>query len=129
MNIPGAWETSQGLGVKIGVIDAGISSTQNLLGSNFNNGDSNVGRTITTGYTWGTSAFSTCTHGTSMSGLAVGPRNNLNASTGVAYKSSLHFIRGCEDVVLDKSSERTGVKNALVQMGDNSTIKIISMSI
>lgn len=129
VNIPGAWGTSQGLGMKIGVIDAGISSSQNLLGSNFNNGDSNVGRTVTTGYTWGTSAFSTCTHGTSMSGLAVGPRNNMNASTGVAYKASLHFIRGCEDVVLDKSSERTGVKNALVQMGDNSTIKIISMSI
>ncbi|MCU0346200.1 MAG: S8/S53 family peptidase [Saprospiraceae bacterium] len=129
VSIPTAWGTAQGQGVTIGVIDAGISATQSLLGSSFNNGDSNVGRTVSTGFTWGTSANSTCTHGTSMSGLAVGPRNNLGATTGVAYKSNLHFIRGCEDVVLDKSSERTGVKNALVQMGNNASIKIISMSI
>lgn len=129
VTIPAAWETSQGLGVKIGIIDAGLSSSQTLLGADFNNGDSNVGRTLTTAYTWGNSVYSTCTHGTSMSGLAVGPRNNLTSTTGVAYKSSLHFIRGCEDVVLDKSSERTGVKNALIQMGDNASIKIVSMSV
>lgn len=128
-NIPGAWNTAQGQGITIGVIDAGISSAQSLLGSAFNNGDSNVGRTITTGYTWGNSAYSSCTHGTSMSGIAAGARNNMNASTGVAYKANLHFIRGCEDVVLDKSSERTGVKNALVQMGNNANIRIISMSV
>lgn len=128
-NISAAWNSSQGQGITIGVIDAGISSAQPLIGSNFNNGDSNVGRSLSTGYTFGSSAYSTCTHGTSMSGLAAGPRNDQGATTGVGYKSNLHFIRGCEDVVLDLSSELTGVKNALVQMGDNSAVRVVSMSI
>jgi serine protease len=129
VNIPVAWNTSQGQGVTIGVIDGGISSSQTLFGGQFNNGYSNVGRTLTTDYTYGSSAYTSCTHGNSMSGLAVGPRNDQNAVTGVAYKSSLHFIRGCEDVVLDKSSEKTGVKNALIKMGNHPTVKIVSMSI
>lgn len=129
LNIPAAWNVSQGAGVKIGVIDAGISSSQSLLGADFTNGASAGTRTITSGYTYGTSTYTSCTHGTSMCGLAAGPRNGLNSSTGVAYLSSLHFIHGCEDVVLDKSAEKTGVKNALKQMGDMADLKIISMSI
>jgi subtilisin family serine protease len=128
INIPAAWNTAQGQGITIGVIDAGISSSQTLLGSQFQNGLSG-GRTITTDYTLGTSAFTSCTHGTSMCGLAAGPRNDLNASTGVAYKSNLHFIRACNDVVLDASAEKTGVKNALVRMGNRSDVRIVSMSI
>ncbi|MBL7950332.1 MAG: S8/S53 family peptidase [Flavobacteriales bacterium] len=128
-NIPAAWNSGQGQGITIGVIDAGISSAQPLIGSGFNNGDSDVGRTLTTGYTFGGSTYSTCTHGTSMSGLAAGPRNDQGATTGVGYKSNLRFIRGCEDVVLDLSSELTGVKNALVQMGDDNTVRVVSMSI
>lgn len=127
--VPTAWNTSQGQGMTIGIIDAGISSSQSLLGGNFNNGASNVGRTISYDYTLGSSAFNTCAHGTSMSGLAVGPRNDQNAVSGVAYKSNAHFIRACNDVMLDQSSERTAVKNALVRMGDRSDVKIISMSI
>lgn len=129
VNISGSWNSPAGAGITVGVIDAGLSSSQPLLGSMFNDGDSNVGRTITTDKTWGNSAYSSCTHGTSMSGLAAGPRNGQGATTGVAYKANLHFIRGCEDVVLDKSSERTGVKNALVKMGDKPEVKIVSMSI
>lgn len=128
VNIPNAWNSSQGSNITIGVIDAGLSSSQSLLTTQFTNGLSG-GRTITTDYTFGNSAFTSCSHGTSMTGIAAGPRNNLNASTGVAYKSNLHFIRACEDVVLDKSSERTAVKNALIRMGDRADIKIISMSI
>ncbi len=129
LNIPTAWNTAEGRGIKIGVIDGGISATQALLGSQFTDGYSNVARTITTGYTIGTSAFTTCTHGTSMCGMAVGPRNTQNATTGVAYKASLHFIHGCNDVVLDESAEKTGVKNALVAMGDLPDVKVISMSV
>jgi serine protease len=129
VNIPAAWNTAQGQGITIGVIDAGISSSQTLLGSAFNNGDSNVGRTLTTDYTFGSSAYTSCTHGTSMCGLAAGPRNNFGATTGTAYKSNIHFIRACEDVMLDLSSERTGVKNALVKMGDRADVKVVSMSI
>lgn len=129
VNIPTAWNTAQGEGIRIGVIDAGISSSQPLLGAMFNDGMSNVGRSITTDFTYGTSAYTSCAHGTSMCGLAAGPRNTQNATTGVAYKSSLHFIRACNDVVLDESAELTGTKNALIRMGDLNDIKIISMSI
>lgn len=129
LNIPAAWNTTQGAGIKVGVIDAGISSSQTLLGSQFTNGFSAGSRTVTTGYTIGSSAYTTCAHGTSMSGLAVGPRNDQFATTGVAYQSSLHFIRGCNDVVLDASSEKTGVKNACVQMGNMADLQIISMSV
>ncbi len=127
--VPTAWNTASGVGITVGVIDAGISSAQPLIGSDFNNGESNVGRTITTGYTFGNSAYSTCTHGTSMAGQAVGPRNANGATVGVAYKSNLRFIRGCEDVVLDLASERTGVKNALIALGDDPAVRVISMSI
>ena len=129
LNIPAAWNTAQGSGIKIGVIDAGISSTQPLLGNLFTDGLSAGTRTITTDYTIGNSAYTTCKHGTSMSGLAAGPRNNQNATTGVAYQSSLHFIHACDDVVLDASAEKTGVKNALIRMGDILDLKIISMSV
>lgn len=129
VNIPSAWNTAQGAGIKIGVIDAGLSTSQSLLGSSFTNGYSNVNRTVTTGYTYGSSAYTSCSHGTAMSGLAVGPRNDQNSTTGIAYKSSLHFIRGCDDVVLDESAELTGVKNALVAMGKIKQIKLISMSV
>lgn len=127
-NIPVAWNSSQGAGITIGVIDAGLSSSQSLLGSQFNNGDSNVGRTVSTDFTLGTSAFTSCTHGTSMCGQAVGPRNNQNATTGVAYKSNLHFIRAANDVVLDASAEKTATKNAFVKMGNRTDVRIISLS-
>lgn len=127
--IPAAWGNATGSGITVGVIDAGLSSAQPLLGSDFNNGDSNIGRTSTASATLGSSAYTSCTHGNSMAGQAVGPRNAIGASTGVAYRSNLVFIRACEDVVLDLSSEKTAVKNALVIMGDNPAIRVISMSI
>jgi serine protease len=129
LNIPTAWNTAQGAGIKIGVIDAGISATQPLLGSQFTNGFSAGSRTVTTDYTIGSSAYTTCAHGTSMSGLAAGPRNDQNTTTGVAYQANLHFIHACDDVVLDASAEKTGVKNALIRMGDIVDIKIVSMSV
>lgn len=128
-NIPTAWNAAQGQGITIGLIDGGISSSQPLLGSNFNNGYSNVGRTITTAFTYGSSAYTSCSHGNSMSGLAAGPRNDQGATSGVAYKSNLAFVRGTSDVLLDESAERTGVKNALIQLGDNTNVRVISMSI
>jgi serine protease len=128
-NVSAAWASSQGAGITVGVIDAGLSSAQPLIGSDFNNGDSNVGRTFTASATLGTSAYTSCSHGTSMAGQAVGPRNGNGASTGVAYKSNLKFVRACEDVVLDKSSERTAVKNALLALGADASVRVISMSI
>jgi serine protease len=128
-NIPTAWNSAQGLGITVGMIDAGLSSAQSLLASDLNNGFSNVGRSLSTGWTFGSGAYTSCTHGNSMAGQAVGPRNDQGATTGVAYQSSLHFVRGCEDVVLNTSSERTGVKNALITLGNNPAVRVISMSI
>lgn len=127
--IPSAWNISQGQGITIGVIDAGISSSQALLNGSFNSGDSNVGRPRTIGYTLGSSAYTSCSHGTAMSGTAVGPRNNTGAPAGVAYKAGWFFVRACNDVVLDASAERTAVKNALVGLGNVPAVKVISMSI
>jgi len=129
LNIPTAWNTAQGAGIKIGIIDAGISTSQSLFGNLFTNGYSNVNRTVTTAFTYGSSAYTSCAHGTSMSGLAVGPRNDQNATSGIAYQSSLYFIRGCNDVVLDESAELLGVKNALVKMGKDQKVKLVSMSV
>lgn len=129
LNVPSAWNAAQGRNITIGVIDAGISSAQTLLGSGFNSGDSNVGRTLTTEFTYGSSAFTSCTHGTSMIGGAAGPRNASGATTGIAYRAGVHFIRACADVVLDESAERTGVRNALVRMGDRADVRIVSMSV
>lgn len=127
--IPAAWGNATGAGITVGVIDAGLSAAQPLLGSDFNNGDSNVGRTVSASYTYGNSAYTSCSHGNSMAGQAVGPRNAAGATTGVAYHSNLVFVRACEDVVLDASSEKTAVKNALVNLGNNNAVRVISMSI
>lgn len=128
-SIPSAWNVSQGNGITVGIIDAGISSSQALLNGSFNSGDSNVGRPRTVGYTLGSTAFTNCSHGTAMSGTAVGPRNSTGAPVGVAYKAGMFFVRACEDVVLDGSSERTAVKNALVGLGNTAAVRVISMSI
>jgi subtilisin family serine protease len=117
-----------GKNITIGLIDAGISSTQPLLNASFASGASFSGRTRSVNYTFGTSGYATCTHGTSMSSLAAGPRNNVASTTGVAYNANLKFYRAAEDVVLDRADERTGVKNAMVALGDDTNVKIISMS-
>ena len=127
-NIPAAWNVSQGAGINIGLIDAGISSAQNLLGTQFNSGASS-NRSLNAYFTYGTSAFTSCTHGTSMCGLAAGPRNLNNGTSGVAYRSGLYFVRACDDVVLNTSSEKLSVKNALVYLSSISSLRIISMSI
>ncbi|MBK7573069.1 MAG: hypothetical protein IPI10_16165 [Bacteroidetes bacterium] len=88
-----------------------------------------MGRTLTTDYTYGTTSIQVVLPGTSRSGIVAGPRNNLGGPTGVAYKANLHFIRACADVVLDESAELSGVRNALVRMGDITSLKIVSMSV
>ena len=133
-NIPAAWnlaataQSQNGKNITIGLVDAGISSTQPLLNASFASGSSFSGRTRTVGATLGTSGYTGCTHGTSMCGLAAGPRNNVGATVGVAYNSNLKFIRAAEDVILDGDNEKTAVKNAFVQLGNDASVKIISMS-
>lgn len=137
-NIDDAWEKSTGSGVTVGLIDTGISASQNLMGANFNDGFSS-GRTIQkfgtfidSPWPWasGTDGVNDkCGHGTSMGATIAAPRNNDFMPVGVAYNSNLVSYRGTEDVLLNDYHERKGVSDALTQLGNNNSVKIISMSI
>jgi len=136
-SIPTAWNTSTGAGITIAIIDTGTSPGQTKLGSEFASGQS-TGRSITKMGTYVSSWWpwaspdgpnDQCGHGTQMAGLATAPRGSGGASVGVAYKANLLAIRATGDVIVNGSSEKTGVANALVIAGNNSGVKIISMSI
>ena len=135
--IPNAWNLSTGRGITIGIIDTGVSPTQSLLGSNFNNGLS-TGRTIQKNgvyinsiWPWTTTTDGVndlCGHGTSMASVAAAPRNDNGLPVGVAYNANLVTYRAAANVVLDGYHEQNGVKNAFTALGNNAKVKIISMS-
>lgn len=136
-NIPNAWAKSTGAGITIGVIDSGISPEQSLLGNNFNNGYSSgrsvqkYGTYVDSFWPWSTSTDGPndlCGHGTSMSATATAPRNDKGLPVGVAYNANLISYRAASNVVLEGYHEQKGVQNAFVKLGDNSNVKIISMS-
>jgi serine protease len=136
-NIPNAWNLSTGSGITIGIIDTGVSSNQTLLGSSFNNGASS-GRTIQkygvyvdSAWPWSTTTDGSndlCGHGTSMASVAAAPRNDKGLPVGVAYNANLVTYRAAYNVVLDGYHEQNGVKKALTALGNNASVKIISMS-
>ncbi len=137
-NIDDAWGISTGAGITVGLIDTGISASQNLLGSGFNDGDSNgrsvqrFGTFIDSPWWWSNNVDGPndrCGHGTQMASALASPRNNDFMPVGVAYNSNLVAYRGTEDVVLNDYHERKGVSNALKELGNRSNVKIISMSI
>lgn len=127
-NIPDAWSYSTGAGVTIGLIDTGVSPDQTLLGSSFNNGASS-GRTISKfGVYNADGSADQCGHGTKMASVMAAPRNNAGLPVGVAYNANLIAYRAAENVVLETSSEQNGVKTAFTELGNNISVKIISMS-
>lgn len=135
-SIPLAWNTSTGNNVKICIIDSGVSIDQDNVGGAFNQGDS-FGRslerysTLYQGWWWWktlTSPYDECGHGTAMSGLATAPRGVDGNACGVAYNADLMSIKAVEDVVINTTNEKNGVRDALY-MAANSNTKIISMSI
>ncbi len=136
MNIPTAWNTSQGAGIGIAIIDTGVYPEQNKLGSQFSS-DWSTGRSIGKYGTYAPNWWSSrtdgpndrCGHGTQMSGLAAAPRTNNGSTVGVAYKANLRSYRATSDVIVNGSREKRGVKNALVSAGNHSGTKVISMSI
>ena len=136
-DVQGAWGITSGNGVGVCVIDTGASDDQENLGSAFNSGQSS-GRTVErlsthySGRWWWRSLdppHDQCGHGTSMAGYATAPRGNDGNAVGVAYNSDLLSIRAVEDVIINTGNEKDGVKDALVIAGNNSNIKVISMSI
>ncbi len=137
-----AWNTSQGAGITIGLIDTGVSDGQDNLGSKFATGSS-TGRTIEkystyitcTGWWWWRNCTNEgpndqCGHGTRMAGLIAAPLGTTTLSTmGVAYRSNLISYRGTSDVIINASEERQGVSDALYDLGARGDVDIISMSI
>lgn len=136
MNIPQAWSKSQGAGIGIAIIDTGVYPEQNKLGGEFSS-DWSTGRSISKYGFYEPSYWSSrrdgpndqCGHGTQMSGLAGAPRTNNGSTVGVAYKANLYTYRATSDVIINASKEKKGVKNALVDAGNRSGVRVISMSI
>lgn len=136
MNIQQAWNTSQGDNIGIAIIDTGVYPEQNKLGGEFSS-DWSTGRSISKYGFYEPSFWSSrrdgpedqCGHGTQMSGLAGAPRTNNGSTVGVAYKADLYTYRATSDVVVNGSKEKKGVKNSLIDAGNRSGVKVISMSI
>ena len=138
-NIQQAWNLSTGSGVTIGLIDTGVSQSQSLLNSaGFNDGYSTgryvqkYGTFIDSAWWWSSNydgPHDKCGHGTAMASTMAAPRNDNGMPVGVAYNSNLVAYRATEDVLLNDYHERKGVSDALVQLGNRSDVKIISMSI
>lgn len=131
-NIPNAWNYSTGAGVTIGLIDTGVSPEQTFLGTSFNTGASS-GRTISKfgSYVNGSTIdgpADQCGHGTKMASVMAAPKNNAGLPVGVAYNASLITYRAASNVVLETSSEQNGVKTAFTNLANNTSVKIISMS-
>lgn len=137
MNIPGAWSKSSGSGIKVAMIDTGTSPSQSKLSGAFNSGFSsgrNLERlgTHVSGWWWWASndgPNDACGHGTQMAGLIAAPRSTTGSTVGAAYNCDLKAFRATTDVVINGSSEKAGVRDALYMSGNDSQVKIISMSI
>jgi hypothetical protein len=128
-NIPQAWTKSTGSGVKVMIIDTGVSPDQPNFGSLFNQGSSS-GRTIQKLVTFpGGTPDDLCGHGTSMAGALAAPRGTNGSAAGIAYNSNLVTVHAAENVVILSQESVTGVTNAYILGGDDPNVKIISMSL
>ncbi len=127
--IQNAWTRTTGTGIKVMVIDSGVSDDQDNLGSEFNQGYS-LGRTIQKIVTLprSNSVNDNCGHGTAMAGEIAAPRCVDGNSCGVAYNCNLVTCHASEDVYLDESREVKGVSDAYTYAANDSTIKITSES-
>ena len=139
-NVSQAWTKSTGSGAKMVIIDTGCSSSQENLGSTFNQGSSS-GRTVEKLVTLPRPTFlgiptgptetsnDACGHGTSMQGAAVAPRGTDGNTVGIAYNANLISIRAAQDVFLDESRESKGVADAFTLAGNRTDVRVISMSL
>ncbi|HMQ47681.1 MAG TPA: S8 family serine peptidase [Saprospiraceae bacterium] len=136
-NIPNAWNTTTGSGITVAMIDTGTSDNQDNVGSQFNSGYSSgrfidrQGTHISGSWWWASNdgPHDQCGHGTQMAGLIAGPRSTDGNALGAAYNCNLLAFRATTDVVVNSSSEKNGVRDALIISGNRSDVKIISMSI
>ncbi|MCC5920256.1 MAG: S8 family serine peptidase [Cyclobacteriaceae bacterium] len=138
MGVRDAWAESNGSGITVGVIDTGLSPNQPKMSQQgFASGNSN-GRTVErlgfhySGSWWWKSndgPDDDCGHGTAMAGVIAAPDAGDGAAVGVAYGANLISIRGLTNVLINSGSERDGVSDALIYLGNRADLNIISMSI
>lgn len=128
-NISGAWAANAtGQGVKVMIIDTGVSPSQENLGSAFNQGLSS-GRFIEKLVTIpGGTVDDNCGHGTKMAGVLAAPRGTDGNAAGVAYNAGLVTVHAANDVFISGSDEIKGITDAYTLAGNRSDIKIVSMS-
>ncbi|MEL6718264.1 MAG: S8/S53 family peptidase [Bacteroidota bacterium] len=136
-NIDLAWnDSNKGDAIWVAVIDTGVSADQDKLNGEFAEGESS-NRTIEKKGFYKENETDPnydgwqdqCGHGTQMAGLIAAPRGFDDTPAGIAYKSNLVSYRATRDVVINRSTEKMGVSEALTDAADDSRIKIISMSI
>ncbi len=137
-NVDDAWNNSnKGDNIWVALIDTGVSEDQDKLNGEFSEGES-TGRSIEkygfykTGWWWNKKYDGwddKCGHGTAMAGLIAAPRGTDRTPAGVAYQANLISYRGTSDVVINGSDEKDGVAESLIHAGNQSKVKIISMSI
>ena len=136
-----AWRYVTGKGIKVFLIDTGVSYAQENLGTAFNQGFSGA-RTIERMVTLPRQRFlgifnvgpvetpeDRCGHGTAMAGVLAAPRGIDGNSAGVAYNSNLITCRASSDVFIDEAREIKGVSDAFIAAAQRADVKIISMSL
>ncbi|GAB4542869.1 MAG: hypothetical protein Tsb0020_55040 [Haliangiales bacterium] len=134
-NIPEAWELSTGEGVTAVVIDTGTSPNQPRLGAQFAAGSPSTRSIERVGtfrsYWWQSldGPDDDCGHGTLMAGTLAAPRAAGGAIVGVAHGANLIAIRATNDVILNGSTEKKGVADALIFAANRSDVRVISMSL
>jgi subtilisin family serine protease len=138
--VAGAWAKSSGAGLKVMVIDTGISSDQDNFGSQFNQGAS-AGRTIEKLVTLPRARFlgiptgpvetpnDGCGHGTAMAGVLAAPLGTDGNAAGIAFNANLITVRASQDVFLDASREVRGVADAYLLAANRPDVRIISLSL
>lgn len=132
MNIPQAWNRSQGDDIGICIIDSGTYPEQDRLNGSFGGGRA-LSRLGVFKPNWWSSRIDgpddQCGHGTQMAGLAAAPLTGDGSTVGVAYKSDLLAIRATQDVIINGSNEKRGVKDALIVAANDVRTRVVSMSI
>jgi subtilisin family serine protease len=137
--IQSAWTKATGSGIKVFIIDTGLSGAQENLNGSINQGAS-TGRTSERIVTFPRNTFfgipigpvetpeDGCGHGTSMAGACAGPRGTDGNTVGIAYNCNLVVCRAAEDVFMNTSREKKGVADGYTNAANRADVKIISMS-
>lgn len=135
-----AWRFVSGKGIKVFLIDTGVSYAQENLGSAFNQGFSGA-RTLERIVTLPRQRFlgifnvgpvetpeDRCGHGTAMAGVLAAPRGTDGNVAGIAYNANLITCRASSDVFIDEAREVKGVSDAFTRAAQLADVRIISMS-